>query len=594
MRLEVGCRFVYDAQSDVPAVTVIEPHPSVGEALVAEWWEGGPSEPYEDVYRNRCRRIVLSPGSATFAYGATVEVSAEPEEMPGRSDVQHRIEQLPAHALHWLLPSRMCESDLLAGRAWELFGALPAGRDRVQAVCDWLHTQLTYGIATVPTTTAVESLAEGGGMCRDFAHLGVTFCRGLGIPARYVAGYLPDIGIPGPFPPMDFHAWFEVWLGARWWTFDARFNVPRIGRVPIAYGRDAVDVAMVTTYGPASLAQMTGLGGRSTRRSLGDGEASMIGDSLGELIATLGSIDDDEIDWPSVRQTTVLIHQTFRYTYPGPISDLRQRLMVVPPDFHGHQRLVTHKLRVSGCNLDSERSYDSFGNVVLDLSLDEVECDVEFSTWAVVERDAPADDPGYPDEIVNDRRYGQESHLTGYDDGLREAAGELSASGAEGLELAEQISRRFDSHFTYTWGVTSVETTAAEAWRLGQGVCQDYAHCMLALCRLCGLPARYVSGHLLGDGGTHAWVEVLVPGPGECAPWRTTRRTAGDCGIALHHRRSRSGLHRRSSHLGDVPGPVPGCPDHSQACSGDACRVSAAAAAPGDQAALTPPLQMSA
>ena len=131
-----------------------------------------------------------------------------------------------------------------------------AARAVVQAVCDWIHGNVEYGVPSIQTTTVAEIFARRGGMCRDFAHLGVTFCRALGIPARYVFGYLPDIGIPGPFPPMDFHAWFEVYLGDRWWTYDARFNAPRIGRVPIGRGRDAVDVAMVTTYGTASLERM--------------------------------------------------------------------------------------------------------------------------------------------------------------------------------------------------------------------------------------------------------------------------------------------------------------------------------------------------
>jgi transglutaminase-like putative cysteine protease len=236
----------------------------------------------------------------------------------------------------------------------------------------------------------------------------------------------------------------------------------------------------------------------------------VIGDSLGELIATLGSIDDDEIDWQNVRQTTVLIHQTFGYQYPGLVTELRQRLMIVPPDYYGTQRLVTHKLRVSGCNLDTERSYDSFGNVVLDLTLDEVDRHVEFATWAVVERDAGADGLANPDDVGFDRRFGEASRLTRPDAALRSVADTALASGVGGLELAELIGARVHEHFEYAWGVTSVETSAAEAWAGGQGVCQDYAHCMLALCRLCGVPARYVSGHLLGDGGTHAWVEVLV------------------------------------------------------------------------------------
>jgi transglutaminase-like putative cysteine protease len=239
----------------------------------------------------------------------------------------------------------------------------------------------------------------------------------------------------------------------------------------------------------------------------------MVDDSLGELIATLGSVDNDEIDWQNVRQTTVLIHQSFRYDYPGPIAELRQRLMVVPPDYHGHQRLVTHKLRVSGCNLDTERSYDSFGNVVLDLTLQEVDRQVEFATWAVVECDAPIDGQEHPDDVGFDRRFGEPSRFTQPDEALHAAADEALASGAGGLDLAAALGNRVHARFEYEWGVTTVETTAAGAWAAGRGVCQDYAHCMLALCRLCGLPARYVSGHLLGDGGTHAWVELLVQEP---------------------------------------------------------------------------------
>ena len=239
----------------------------------------------------------------------------------------------------------------------------------------------------------------------------------------------------------------------------------------------------------------------------------MVVDTLGDLIATLGSIDDDEIDWQNIRQATVLIHQTFRYDYPGPITDLRQRLMVVPPDFHGHQRLTTHKLRVSGCDLECERSYDSFGNVVLDLRLAKVDSHVEFATWAVVECQVPIDGSESPDDIGADRRFGEPSRLTVPDAQLRAVAEELRASGATGLDLAAFVSSRVHDHFVYEWGVTTVETSAAEAWAAARGVCQDYAHCMVALCRLCGVPARYVSGHLLGDGGTHAWVEVLVQDP---------------------------------------------------------------------------------
>ena len=238
-----------------------------------------------------------------------------------------------------------------------------------------------------------------------------------------------------------------------------------------------------------------------------------LGSGLGDLIATLGSIDDDEIDWQNVARTTVLIHQTYRYEYPGPIAALRQRLMVVPPDYHDDQRLVTHKLRATGSNVDTERSYDTFGNVVLDLTLQCVERDVEFTSWIVVEREARVHGTQCSEPLAPDSRFAEPSRLTQPDDALRLAAAELKASGATGLELAELVSGLVHDHLRYDWGVTTVATTAAEAWAGGAGVCQDYAHCMLALARLCGLSARYVSGHLLGEGGTHAWVEILVPDP---------------------------------------------------------------------------------
>jgi transglutaminase-like putative cysteine protease len=256
LSLEVGCRFDYVTDADTPAVALVEPRSSSHSILLDAGWAPEPQERYEDLYGNVCRRLVLVPDFSFFEYHATVLVSALPEEMPAAGEVQLLIADLPSPLLHWLLPSRFCESDVLADRAWELFGDIPPTAARVQAVCDWIHDNIEYGVPTIPTTTTSQVLSEGGGMCRDMAHLGVAFCRALGIPARYVSGYLPDIGVPGSFLPEDFHAWFEVLLGNRWWAFDARFNVPRIGRVPIGWGRDAADVAMVTTYGPAILEQM--------------------------------------------------------------------------------------------------------------------------------------------------------------------------------------------------------------------------------------------------------------------------------------------------------------------------------------------------
>ncbi len=258
MDLHVGCEIGYRADEEAHAVALVEPHSSLESAIVDQRWVPEPPRMrFRDLYGNSCRRIDLGPGNSAFAYHATVRVSAQPEAVPGPGDVQHWVEDLSSDLLHWLLPSRLCESDLFAECAWDLFGGTPRGAERLAAICDWIHANVEYGVPSVPSTTVGEIFERRGGMCRDFAHLGVTFCRALGIPARYVSGYLPDIGIPGPYPTMDFHAWFEVWLGARWWTYDARFNVPRIGRVPIGRGRDAVDVAMLTTYGDARLETMT-------------------------------------------------------------------------------------------------------------------------------------------------------------------------------------------------------------------------------------------------------------------------------------------------------------------------------------------------
>jgi transglutaminase-like putative cysteine protease len=258
MNLRVGCQLEYDSEADAHAVALVEPHSSIQDTILDEQWDSElPPVRFRDIYGNVCRRLDLAPGASSFAYHATVRISPEAEAMPGERDVQHRVEELPSELLHWLLASRLCESDTLSDRSWKLFGDTPRGPERVQAICDWIYENVEYGVPSVVTTTVAEVLERRGGMCRDFAQLGISFCRALGIPARYVFGYMPDIGIPGPYPTMDFHAWFEVWLGESWWTYDARFNEPRIGRVPIGRGRDAVDVAMVTTYGMATLERMT-------------------------------------------------------------------------------------------------------------------------------------------------------------------------------------------------------------------------------------------------------------------------------------------------------------------------------------------------
>jgi transglutaminase-like putative cysteine protease len=212
---------------------------------------------YHDSYGNRCQRILLPIGEHVLYYNALVQVTDAWDEVAFDAP-QMPVEDLPDDVLLYTLPSRFCLSDVLSDTAWQLFGNTKPGWERVQAICDWVHTAIRFQYGTSTSfTTAVDVYEQRVGVCRDFAHLAVTFCRALNIPTRYVFGYLPDIGVPPSDEPMDFCAWMEVYLGGRWWTFDPRNNTPRVGRVLIGRGRDALDVAMVTTYGSPTLKQMT-------------------------------------------------------------------------------------------------------------------------------------------------------------------------------------------------------------------------------------------------------------------------------------------------------------------------------------------------
>jgi transglutaminase-like putative cysteine protease len=211
---------------------------------------------YADTFGNPCWRLMLPTGPSVVRYDALVEVSGEADPVVPDAPLTP-VEELPDDALVFTLPSRYIESDLLLGDAWQLFGDTPPTWARVQAVCDWVHANVEYGYGlSGPSTTALDVYKQRQGVCRDFAQLSVAFCRALNIPARYTFGYLGDIAVEPPDVPMDFHAWFEAYLGGRWYTFDARHNVPRIGRVKIAHGRDAVDVALSTAYGAATLKSM--------------------------------------------------------------------------------------------------------------------------------------------------------------------------------------------------------------------------------------------------------------------------------------------------------------------------------------------------
>src|SRR5947209_8780881 len=259
MRVRVGCEFRYEETWPTPTVVQVQPRRDGAHRVLQETWQTVPELPvhaFYDIYGNTCQRLLMPVGEQVFRYDALVEVSGEPDEVVPDA-VQMPVEELPDDVLHYTLPSRFCLSDELSDTAWQLFGTIEPGWKRVQAICDWVHTKIRFQYGTSNSmTTAVDIYKQGVGVCRDLTHLAVTFCRALNIPTRYVFGYLPDIGVPPPDAPMDFCAWMEVYLAGRWWTFDPRNNMPRIGRVLIGRGRDALDVAMVTTYGSSRLQSM--------------------------------------------------------------------------------------------------------------------------------------------------------------------------------------------------------------------------------------------------------------------------------------------------------------------------------------------------
>jgi transglutaminase-like putative cysteine protease len=210
-------------------------------------------ERYIDGFGNLCRRIQAVPGTVSLALEGIIYDSGEPDPVVPDAE-QIAIENLPVETLPFLLASRYCETEFLAQTAWSQFGHIQGGWARVQAICDFVHDHLTFSYPNArPTRTAFEAYNERIGVCRDFTHLAVALCRCLNIPARYCNGYLGDIGIPADPAPMDFNAWFEAYIGGRWYVFDARHNMPRIGRVTVARGRDAMDIPMLHSFGPHML-----------------------------------------------------------------------------------------------------------------------------------------------------------------------------------------------------------------------------------------------------------------------------------------------------------------------------------------------------
>lgn len=262
MKLRLGCEFHFQCEVAVPLVMLVRVRPDGEHGVVRETTTTQPElrvRAYVDGFGNHCWRLVAPPGQTTVRYDALVEVEPRPDLVVPDAHLLPP-EELPDDVLVFTLPSRQVESDLLLSDAWRLFGETPPSWARVQAVCDWVHANVRYDAeASGPLTigSAVGVYQRRVGVCRDFALLAVAFCRALNIPARYASGYLPDVGVEPSETPMDFHAWFEAFVGGRWHAFDARHNAPRIGRVPVGRGRDAVDAALTTAYGAALLERMT-------------------------------------------------------------------------------------------------------------------------------------------------------------------------------------------------------------------------------------------------------------------------------------------------------------------------------------------------
>ena len=257
MQIRVGYEFIYNFPQPTPMILTVSIHYSRASDIVTpDHLITTPSVPliaYRDGFGNWCSRLVAPPGQIRISSNGVVRDTGLPDVVVPSAQ-QHAVKDLPEETLVFLLGSRYCETDLLSPVAWQLFGGAQRGWALVQAICDYVHNRITFDYQSARSTrTAWEAYNERIGVCRDYAHLAITLCRCMNIPARYCTGYLGDMGTPPPYGVPDFAAWFEVYIGGGWYVFDARNNVPRIGRVLIARGRDAADVAIVTTFGPNTL-----------------------------------------------------------------------------------------------------------------------------------------------------------------------------------------------------------------------------------------------------------------------------------------------------------------------------------------------------
>ncbi len=257
MQIRAGFEMIYDCPQPTPMIFTLNVHfTRVSDLVGQDNLMVDPPVPmagYRDSFGNWCTRIVAPKGSTRVSANALLnDTGAADAIVPDAQQLP--VQDLPEETLLFLLGSRYCETDRLSDTAWQLFGKTPMGWSRVQAICDYVHRHITFGYEHARMTrSAFEAYHDKTGVCRDYAHLAVAFCRCMNIPARYCTGYLGDIGMPPPYGEPDFAAWFEAYLGGRWYTFDARNNTPRIGRILIARGRDASDVAISNSFGPSIL-----------------------------------------------------------------------------------------------------------------------------------------------------------------------------------------------------------------------------------------------------------------------------------------------------------------------------------------------------
>lgn len=257
MRLRIGYRLAYEFPQETPVIALLNVHHSRAADLERpDHMLTLPSVPvhsYRDGFGNWCNRFVAPAGKFEMSADTVIRDGGEADLMAPEAR-QSKVEDLPDNTIGFLLGSRYCDTDVLSDEAWRRFDPVPSGWERVQAICDFVHEHVEFGYEFARATrTASETLREGRGVCRDFAHLAIALCRCMNIPARYCTGYLGDVGLSPPYPPGDFAAYMEVFLDGDWWVFDPRNNVRRKSRVLIARGRDAADVPLTHTFGPNTL-----------------------------------------------------------------------------------------------------------------------------------------------------------------------------------------------------------------------------------------------------------------------------------------------------------------------------------------------------